>query len=161
MRRNTYIPGDHKVVCDRSGQVFYRSECRLEWTGALVAKKFWESKHPQLEIKSVKDDQSVKDARPDKSSTFGSTTTSSAASKGDRTVVLTSVTSIKNGTSIGITLDNALIQWTFATADPTGSTVPINEPLEDDVTSGNTVYLSADAEENYIDLSDTERRALL
>ena len=159
--RNTYVPGDHVVVCDRSGFRFLRSECRLEWTGALVAKKYWEGKHPQLEIRSVKDDQSVRDARPDRSSTFVSTTTSASSSKEDKSLTLSSVSSINNGTSIGITLDDSEIQWTFATADPVGSVVSINEGLLDDVESGNTVYLSDNSTENYINLSDEERRALL
>jgi len=160
-RRNTYVSGDFLVVCDRSGQIFYRSECRLEWTGLLVAKKYWEPKHPQLEIRSVKDDQSVDDARPDSLYDTSTTTTSSAASKFDKTVELSSVANIYDGTSIGMTLDNEQIQWTHATADPSGSDVTISEGLEGDVASGNTVYVGSNSQANFINLSDSERRALL
>ncbi len=56
--------GDYLVICDRSGQKFYRSECRMTWDGLLVHKSKWDPKHPQLDIKPHKDDISVEDARP-------------------------------------------------------------------------------------------------
>lgn len=161
MKRNGFKPGDYLVKCDRSGFTFYRSECRREWTGALVAKKFWQPKHPSLTPVTVKDEQAVEDPRPAKSSTFGSTTTSAAASMYDTTITLTSVTGISTQTSLGIELDNGQYQWTFATADPSGSDVTINEGLEDDVASGNTVYVSGSSDENFITLSRSEREALL
>ena len=161
IRQPKYTPGDHLCKCDRSGFTFLRSECRLEWTGKLVYKGFWEPKHPQLEIKSVKDDQSVRDARPQRSTVSGSTTTSSSASEGAQSVELSGVADISSLTNIGVVLDDGSTQWTFATADPVGSDVLINEPLRDDVASGSTVYVSSKSDELYIDLSASERAALL
>ena len=161
MRRRTYKPGDHLVRCDRSGMTFYRSECRREWTGALVAKKFWEPKHPQLEIRSKRDEQAPRDVRPDKSTEFGSTTTSAGSSKYGQSVTLTSTVTILQGGSIGITLDNGDVQWTFATADPSAGVVAINEKLDDDVASGNTVYVASNIDETVIVLSDSDREAAL
>jgi len=55
---------DYNVICDISGFKCKRSECRMRWDGRLVRKDFWEPRHPQDFIRSVKDDQSIKDARP-------------------------------------------------------------------------------------------------
>lgn len=56
---------DYLVICDRSGFVFKRSECRKTWDGKLVAKKYWEPRHPQDIIIAKADKQSVPDARVD------------------------------------------------------------------------------------------------
>ena len=42
-----YKEGDYNVICSRSGMRFKRSECRFEWDGKLVARKFWKPRHPQ------------------------------------------------------------------------------------------------------------------
>jgi len=149
------------MICDRSGFTFYASEMRKEWTGAWVHKDYWEPKNAQLEIKAKKDEQAVPNARPSKSEEFGSTTTSAGSSKSDKTITLTSVADIAWGTGIGITLDSGAIQWSFSTGDPAASVVTINEGLEDDVASGNTVYVSSVSDENYVTLSDSEREAAL
>lgn len=157
-----YIPGDNWVICGRCAFKYRRSECRKEWTGLLVCiDKCWERKHPQLTVASAKDDQSVKDARPDKSSTFGTTTVKTGASKFDSSIDLNDTSHILRLTSIGITLDNRIVQWTFATADPSGDTVLLNEELEDDVAADNTVYVSGDSEEIFLNLTNDERKANL
>jgi len=62
----TYYPGKHKVICDRCGFERMSDEVRKEWTGLIVCRDTcWEPKHPQLEIKAKRDNQSVKDARPE------------------------------------------------------------------------------------------------
>ncbi len=42
-----YREGDNKVICARSGFPCKRSECRKEWDGKLVLKRFWKPRHPQ------------------------------------------------------------------------------------------------------------------
>ena len=69
-----YHPGNHLVLCDRCGLKKLRTECRKEWTGLLVcANTCWESKHPQLTVKSKKDMQAVRDARPEPDDVYLST----------------------------------------------------------------------------------------
>lgn len=47
--------GDYNVVCGRSGFKVKRSDCRKEWNGLLVDKRFWKPRHPQdLPVKSPK-----------------------------------------------------------------------------------------------------------
>ena len=50
--RNRFVPGDHNVISDISGQKFKRSEMRFNWKGQLVhtATEF-EEKHPQIDIR--------------------------------------------------------------------------------------------------------------
>lgn len=55
--------GDYLTTCDRSGQIFKRSECRTTWDNKLVAKKYWEPRHPQDIITAKADNQTVPDAR--------------------------------------------------------------------------------------------------
>ena len=56
--------GDYNVVCDRSGMVFKRSECRTTWDNKLVAKKFWEPRQPQDIIRAYADKMDVPIAKP-------------------------------------------------------------------------------------------------
>ncbi len=57
--------GRHKFVCDVDGMVYYSEHKRTRWDGAIVHKDNWEPRHPQDLIKAVKEDTSVKDARPE------------------------------------------------------------------------------------------------
>lgn len=59
-------PGDHTVICDRSGLKSLRSECVKEWNGLLVRKEFAEKRHPLDHPPPVQRDRPVKDARPEK-----------------------------------------------------------------------------------------------
>mgnify|MGYP003677974524 CR=1 FL=1 len=61
-----YATGKYaKAISDRSGVSFPYKEMVKEWTGALVHKTEYESKHPQLEKKSIKADAvGLRDARP-------------------------------------------------------------------------------------------------
>jgi hypothetical protein len=67
-RKTRFIPGDHLVQCDITGQVCLRSETKHTWNGLLVSKQNWDVKHPQLTIRLKAEDISVRDARPFKSS---------------------------------------------------------------------------------------------
>lgn len=54
-----YKPGDHNIICDRTGFKLKRSQCRTEWNGLLVRKESWEPRHPQDLIRSIPDNQAV------------------------------------------------------------------------------------------------------
>jgi len=57
-----------RAISDRSGMEFPYDEMMKEWTGAFVHRSEFESKHPQLESRSVgTDEPGLIDARPDRS----------------------------------------------------------------------------------------------
>lgn len=64
-------PGDHLVICDRSGFKVWASETIVEWNGLRVARRFADlSRHPQDSVKGVKDDPSVPNPRPEAADSF-------------------------------------------------------------------------------------------
>lgn len=73
-RTKYFKPGDWNVVCDVTGFVRKRSECKLTWDNLLVTSDQWDEKHPQLTIRGRKDKQSVPIARPESDPVFTSTT---------------------------------------------------------------------------------------
>ncbi len=149
-RNAGYRPGDPWYVCDRTGLDFRQSDMRKQWDGIWVNKWDWEPRHPQDFVKGIKDHQAVYEPRPTIDSAIDNTTTTSAASsKGTFTVTLTSVTNIADGDAIGITRDDALVQWNAVDGTPSGSVVTLLEALLDDVASGNTVYRGDDGSAHY------------
>jgi len=58
---------DYNVICDASGFVCKRSECKYTWDGYLVRKDFWEPRHTQDVLPSKDDRQDLPDARPERS----------------------------------------------------------------------------------------------
>jgi hypothetical protein len=70
MDQNTYKHGEWNVICDRCGSKYKASQLRREWTGYMVChgpgtNDCWEEKHPQLDIRGVKDTQTVPWSRPE------------------------------------------------------------------------------------------------
>lgn len=63
-------PGDHNVICDRTGYKVKRSECIREWNGLLVRRESWEPRHPQDFVRAFEDDQSVRDPRSEANDRF-------------------------------------------------------------------------------------------
>ena len=68
MKRTEAILGDHNVTCDYSGKVYKRSEMR--WTvgtgtnpSYLVHWSKWDEYNPQVQIKTRREQISVKDVR--------------------------------------------------------------------------------------------------
>lgn len=55
---------DHLIVCDASGFVCKKSETRKMWNGMIVRKDFWEPRHPQDFLPSIKE-SSPKEVRLD------------------------------------------------------------------------------------------------
>jgi hypothetical protein len=56
---DNYRPGDHYVICDRTGFKIRASEAKREWTGALVRQQSWEARHPQDFVKAKADKQAA------------------------------------------------------------------------------------------------------
>lgn len=152
-----YKSGDYHVQCDRCAQKKYRSQCRFTHDGLLVCiDSCWEPKHPQLSVKAKADKIRVADARPDSQEITKSTTLSSAASKGDKTVDLTSVSHLSAYDSLSIVLDDEPIAdsspvFTTYAASISSTTVTLGEKMPGPAASGNVVYVTGS---NY--LSTTE-----
>lgn len=65
--------GDHLVICDRSGFKVWASETVMTWDGLRVSRRFVgeeATRHPQDFVRGVKDDQSVKNPRPEPTDVF-------------------------------------------------------------------------------------------
>lgn len=62
----TYYPGRYFQICDICGLRKYNTETRKNWKNQIVcADTCWEPKHPQLEIKAIRDNQAVPNPRPE------------------------------------------------------------------------------------------------
>lgn len=57
--------GDHKVLCDSCGLTYMRSECKLNWRNLLQCEECYDVKHPQLNVRPVKENIAVDIARPE------------------------------------------------------------------------------------------------
>jgi hypothetical protein len=68
-----YIPGTYLQICDRCGFRYRNTQTRKEWTGLIVCKGCFETKHPQLTVKPKKDMQAVRHARPEAEDVYLST----------------------------------------------------------------------------------------
>ncbi len=104
-------PGDHLVVCDRTGFTRWASECQREWNGALVTRKNWEARHPQDFVRGVRDDMRVDPARPDRAiadyASVGNreATFALAATAGDYGITISSITGFSAGDWVRVFLD--------------------------------------------------------
>jgi len=61
---------DYRVICDRSGFKAWRSECKKEWDGKLVLKRFWRRRNPLDFPPPAIPAQSIEDARPEGTDRF-------------------------------------------------------------------------------------------
>ena len=69
----SYIAGDPWVYCDMSGFKVRMSNTVKTWNGLRVARRFAGEetrRHPQENIRGVKDVQTVKDGRPEPTDVF-------------------------------------------------------------------------------------------
>ncbi len=64
-RADYYSHGSHNVICDRCGFKYKHFDTKKEWTGLIVCTKCWEHRHPQDFVRGVRDQQSVRDPRPE------------------------------------------------------------------------------------------------
>lgn len=53
----SFVSGDWKATCQRCGRIFKGSQLRRTWDGLYVCAEDWEEKHPQLQVRGVRDDQ--------------------------------------------------------------------------------------------------------
>lgn len=59
MIRTSHTLGENLVVCDVCGCKYLSSEIRETWDGYLVCNRDWYPKHPQLDIKAIRDSAPV------------------------------------------------------------------------------------------------------
>lgn len=70
-RNAGYIPGDHWVVCDRSGAVIRQSKAKRTWDGLVVKEDWWEPRHPQDFVRARQDSPAAKGlVRPEPENVF-------------------------------------------------------------------------------------------
>ena len=62
---------DYWMICQRTGKKTRRSQMKQEWNGLWVREESWEPKHPQLDVRAVPDDPSVRPAFPAVRQTMG------------------------------------------------------------------------------------------
>uniref|UniRef100_A0A6M3IM08 Uncharacterized protein n=1 Tax=viral metagenome TaxID=1070528 RepID=A0A6M3IM08_9ZZZZ len=159
-----YIPGDYWMSCEICGFDYRASQMRKRWDGLWVCAKDFERRHPQDRIKTTRDRQRVPVASPDGKTDLYSTTLLGGVSAGAKTMNVADTSHIADGDSIGIALRSTteawgtseVIQWTFVDGTPTAVTVILNDGLWEDAANGNTVYLSQDAGDTFIDPQDTQ-----
>lgn len=134
------------MVCDVCGFHYRRSQMKQRWDKAWVCHKDWEPRHPQDFVRGVKEKINVPVARPDSTDFTNSTTLTANAAKDAFTITVASTTDIADGYSIGIVLDNVIldgdetIHWTTVDGDPAALVVTLTEGLISAAASGNTVY---------------------
>lgn len=75
MSKDYYVAGSWNAVCDRCGFEFKSHELRREWTGLMVCKGCWETRHPQTLIKVPRERVAVPWTRPEPADVFLSDTT--------------------------------------------------------------------------------------
>lgn len=61
--RNSWRSGDHLMIDDESGLVFYASDMVRDWDGQWRHKDNLDGRHPQLDVKARRDPQALKDIR--------------------------------------------------------------------------------------------------
>lgn len=59
-----YRPGQHRIICDRTGFAIYSGDAQKEWNGLMVRKESFESRHPQDFVRGVAESPGVRDVRP-------------------------------------------------------------------------------------------------
>lgn len=143
MPEQRYIPGDYWMICDVCGFQYRRSQMRKRWDGAWVCPKDYERRHPQDSVKVRKERAGVPVARPDIDTAISSTEIKTAASKGDKTIDVDSISGIDDKDGIGIVLDGyGGTFWTYVNGDPSGNTVTLNDALPGPAAVDNDVYFS-------------------
>lgn len=55
--------GDNYCICDLTGKKVLMSRTRKTWDGLRVAAEFWYPKHPQLDVRPIRERMAVRDGR--------------------------------------------------------------------------------------------------
>jgi hypothetical protein len=130
------------AICDRCGFKVEVTELRKEWTGFRVCKDCYSIKpfkRPKFETV-----RPVRNARPDQDYSAGTTTLSVDAAAGATTIVLSSMTGVAYGASLGIQMNGGYsgYHWTTVTAIlPGGNFAVLSEPLYAAASAGNTIVV--------------------
>jgi hypothetical protein len=127
-----YRRGDHWLIDDRTGFAIRRSEARKEYTGAIVHKDDFETRHPQEFIKGRRDRQAVKDPRPEPADQFQgllTTQTTEAANAGDTQLSVDSTARFALGDDVGVFLANGELHRTTLQSVDSAATMTLVEPL--------------------------------
>lgn len=62
---DSWVSGDHWLICDSCGFKYRYSDMRLRWDMMMVCYKDWEPRHPQEFVKGIAEKIAVDIARPD------------------------------------------------------------------------------------------------
>lgn len=61
---------DYRVICDRTGEKLWASECKMEWNGLFVKKSVWDPRPEYLISPNTQENLSVPIARPESADVF-------------------------------------------------------------------------------------------
>lgn len=64
--------GDYRVICDRTGQKLWASQCKMEWNGLYVKKSVWDPRPEYLLTPNVQENLTVPIARTEGVDVFNS-----------------------------------------------------------------------------------------
>ena len=148
--KTTYRLGDWVFVCDQCGGKRHASTGKRDWQGLFVCPECFDIRNPQDFVKGVKDNQTVPWARSGIVQTMGTTAVKTAASKGDLTLDIDSISDLADEDSIGIVMDDGTTDWKLINGTPAGNTVTFNNPLIYSAAVDNTVYKPTVGNETFI-----------
>lgn len=110
----TYFPGEWKMVCDRCGRTFLRSQMKEEWTGLWVCTRgCYQTRHPQDFVEAVPDDPSVPVSRPAIIQSVGEITLYADVTIWTTRVFLNPVIGVEYKHPIGVRMNNGATHWTY------------------------------------------------
>lgn len=69
MRATWWRSGSSNAICDRCGRKFKREELTETWDGLMVCREDWETKHPQLMVRPLPDQNKLPWTRPEPADT--------------------------------------------------------------------------------------------
>lgn len=111
-RQLSYRKGSFYRVSDRTGFPVRAEDTRKEWSGLIVEASTYEPRQPQDLVRGVRDDQSVRDARPVAPATFTGpvwTVTTAAIAIGAVNIPVESLATFSPGQTISIMLDDGAL----------------------------------------------------
>lgn len=154
MAESRYVPGDHYLICDRTGWKIRASEAKQEWTGAIVRKQSWEARHPQDFVRAKKDNPAVdpKFHRPQSLDRFTGPLVcniTAVALPGADTISVDTSARFEIGDRVTVTLANKDMWSTRVLTVPDGTHLQLTRPLPDSVeVGGGVINYSAVAQPN-------------
>lgn len=135
-------PGDHLVICDRTGFTVYASETKKEWNKLRVKKNVFERRHPQDFVRGVPDRQNAPDPRPDSVLSFiGPLTTelTADASPGDITLTVETSERFASNDLVRVTNDLGDMELHTVFSVDSQTTITLVSGLKNAASSGNSV----------------------